>query len=98
MNGTFKGASGNECNGTACPKEKLIRINKNHKNVIETLTHELAHAYIFETDHVANTEMNANLLGLFVEDCLHGITILNEKNWRSTTQKRKVKPKAQKKK
>ncbi len=83
---------GKNCNGLACPKSKTITVNKKHKYMLSTMTHEIAHAFIFESSLMINTEHNTDMLGLLLEDVLNGITIIDQKKL-SKHHLRKVKPK-----
>lgn len=89
VNKTFAVGPKPTCHGVACPVTKSIKLNKNHKNSVNTLAHELAHAFLFETGVIKNNEFNTNILALFIEDVMVGITIIDEKKLKIVKKKKR---------
>ena len=64
-----------------CNFEKhTIVIKKGWKDIVNVLSHEVAHAFIFETQFVKNTEANASVLGLLIEDMMKQVYFKNKKD------------------
>jgi hypothetical protein len=63
----------NTAHGTTNYELREIRLSEGWKPVIEVLSHELGHSFLFETNIMKNNEGNAQVLGLFISDILNQI-------------------------
>lgn len=55
-----------ECWGRQILEDYQIELTKNNKNIMRTLTHELAHCFLFQTCMAEDNEQNASILGGFL--------------------------------